>query len=250
MAVSDTTITERFQRETATHRMTVLHDDGLYRHLRFRAHHLCNDAEYRPTSSFYWFDLITWPGALTINGDCGTFAFSRVTDMFEFFRSKYGINPQYWAEKVRGETRVKSYSEDKFRALVADEVKEAAKDWPGLAEAVEKAFYHESFSWDVECDITHEDGARRALSEFEHGATWTAECVCGGYAEGLSEDDARDWRVRHLGAGHRPETKRVEGFRFTDTWEWDLQDYDWTFLWCCHAIQWGVSQYDSQRVTV
>ena len=97
-------IAERFARETAKHRMTVLHDDGLYRHLRFTEMHLCNDAEWRTTNGFYWFDLITWPGSLTINGDCGTYTFSRITDMFEFFRG-YGINPQYWAEKVQGETR-------------------------------------------------------------------------------------------------------------------------------------------------
>ena len=30
-----TKIAERFKRETAGHQMTVLHDDGLYRHLRF-----------------------------------------------------------------------------------------------------------------------------------------------------------------------------------------------------------------------
>ena len=242
---------ERFQRETATHKMTVLRDDGLYRHLRFSAHHLCNDAEYRPTSSFYWFDLITWPGNLTVNGDCGTFTFSRLTDMFEFFRSKYGISPQYWAEKVRGETRVKSYSEDKFRALVADEVEEAAKGWPGLAEAVEHDFYRETVSWDMTYDITNEDGARRALSEFEHGTTWTGECTCGAYEEGIADGDAAQiWRIRHTKTGCKAATKRVEGFRFTDTWEWDLQDYDWTFLWCCHAIRWGISQYDAATVKV
>ena len=74
------------------HEMTVLHDDGLYRHLRFTAMHLCNDAEWRTTNGFYWFDLATWPGTLTINGDCGTYTFSRTTDMFEFFRSRYGIS--------------------------------------------------------------------------------------------------------------------------------------------------------------
>jgi hypothetical protein len=46
-------IATRFAKDTATHRMTVLHDDGLYRHLRFEAHHLCNDAKYRRTSVFY-----------------------------------------------------------------------------------------------------------------------------------------------------------------------------------------------------
>jgi hypothetical protein len=38
--------------------------------------------------------------------------------------------------------------------------------------------------------------------------------------------------------------RKVEGFRFTDTWEWDLGDWDWQFLWCCHAVQWGIGQHD------
>jgi hypothetical protein len=33
---STESIAERFTRETAGHTMTIAHDDGLYRHLRFR----------------------------------------------------------------------------------------------------------------------------------------------------------------------------------------------------------------------
>jgi hypothetical protein len=208
-------IAERFTSETAKHRMTVLHDDGLYRHLRFRAMHLCNDAEWRPTHSFYWFDLITWPGCLTINGDCGAFTFSRVTDMFEFFRSRYGINPQYWAEKVRGETRVKSYSEDKFRQQVKEAAAEAEAELPGVSAAIEESFYGPLAEWDT----GYEDGARRALDEFT-----------------FYKNESDRYGL------HRKEPD----FRFCDTWEWDFTDWDWQFLWCCHAIQWGIAQYDKQ----
>ena len=45
---------ERFQADVARHGMTVLRDDGLYRHLRFR----------RPDCSAYWFDLLTAPGII------------------------------------------------------------------------------------------------------------------------------------------------------------------------------------------
>lgn len=58
-----------------THEMHVLHDDGLYRHIRFK----------RPGTLMYHFDLITWPGVLAVNGDMGSYMFSRVTDMFTFF---------------------------------------------------------------------------------------------------------------------------------------------------------------------
>jgi hypothetical protein len=207
-------IGERFASDTATHRMTVLRDDGLYRHLRFTAMHLCNDAEWRTTNGFYWFDLITWPGNLTVNGDCGTYTFSRITDMFEFFRSRYGINPQYWAEKVRGETRTQSYSEDKFRQQVKEAVTEAEGECPGVSAAVEEQFYGPLAEW----SIGYEDGARRALDEFSF------------YKD---ENDRYD-------------RDKQPDFRFCDTWEWDLSDWDWTFLWCCHAIQWGIGQYDKQ----
>jgi hypothetical protein len=176
------------------HEMTVLHDDGLYRHLRFRS----------PDSGFYWFDLITWPGNLTINGDAGTYTFARVTDMFEFFRGERGINPGYWAEKVPSETRTKVYSEDKFRQHVFEYAADAIRQGnapKGLALAVRRQILENE-------EIYYEDGARQALDAFEHGAC---------------------------------------GWRFVDTWEWDLSDYEWSFLWCCHAIQWGIAQYDARN---
>jgi hypothetical protein len=81
----------RFIKDTAEHEMTILHNDGLYRHLRFK----------KPGTRFYWFDLITWPGYLTIAGDMGTFTFERTEDMLTFFRGAGDINPQYWSEKIR-----------------------------------------------------------------------------------------------------------------------------------------------------
>ncbi|MDN6867327.1 hypothetical protein QO202_04635 [Aeromonas caviae] len=82
-----------FQRDTATHTMRVHRDDGLYRHIEFS----------NGGSSVYRFDLITWPGYLTICGDMGTWTFSRTSDMFEFFGGNLekGINPRYWGEKLQ-----------------------------------------------------------------------------------------------------------------------------------------------------
>lgn len=80
-----------FLRDVSRHTLTVGHHDGLYRHLRFR----------NPADSNLWFDLVTWPGVLTINGDMGTWAFARVEDMFTFFRrDKLEINESYWSEKL------------------------------------------------------------------------------------------------------------------------------------------------------
>jgi hypothetical protein len=101
---------ERFLRETCKHEMTVLRDDGLYRHLRFQ----------EPGSGFYWYDLITWPGRLVVCGDAGDWMFSRTSDMFLFFESQHGgINPHYWGEKLRGakpgREGARKYSEEAFK---------------------------------------------------------------------------------------------------------------------------------------
>ncbi len=202
---------ERFKTDTDRHQMTVLRDDGLYRHLRF-ARVTPNAKTGKPERSpFYWFDLVTWPGHLTITGDCGTYTFARLEDMFEFFRggSKYGISVSYWAEKVLGNVRLKTYSPERFRQYVTeniegdDECPGPEQDWPGLTEAVERDILGPQGMWSIE----YEQGAREALDGF-----------------------------------------RFEGFRFASSWEWDLGDWDWQFLWCCHAIAWGIGQYDAAKV--
>lgn len=86
-----------FVLDAHAHTMTVLRDDGPYRHLRFAT----------PGTRMYAYDLITWPGSLCFQGDYGTWVFSRQEDMFAFFAQDTGdINPGYWAEKVTaGNTR-------------------------------------------------------------------------------------------------------------------------------------------------
>lgn len=146
---------ERFLQDVADHQMTVLRDDGVFRHLRFRQHDtICMS-----------FDLITWPGYLCYCGDMGTYVFSRLEDMFEFFRSRDGqlrINLSYWAEKVKAQDvrgPIEEYSPDTFRACIqewlddhdaTDEVREEVEDRV-LAHAEDG-----------------EDMARRAADEFEH----------------------------------------------------------------------------------
>jgi hypothetical protein len=151
-------IRERFASDTAEHVMTVLHDDGLYRHLRFRA----------PKSGMYWFDLITVPGALIFQGDGESFVFSRITDMFEFFRGPVGrINPGYWAEKLTsgGREAVMRYDEDLFVARVSEAFADAARDG-GVPAGAGRALREAVLSDDV---IYHEDTARAALDGFEYG---------------------------------------------------------------------------------
>lgn len=189
-------IEARFQRDTARHEMTVLHDDGLYRHLRFA----------NPKTSEYWFDIVTWPGSLTMRGDVGDgYVFSRLPDMFEFFRggSRYGINPHYWAEKLGGGRRsVKEYSEKLLRQRVVEQFVEDARWNGGVPPGTGKALR----TWVLNEYLSDEHQARNVLEDFAH-----------------------------------------RGYEFSDVWEWDLTDYEWSFIWACHAIVWGIGQYDAAR---
>jgi hypothetical protein len=103
-----------FAVNTSGHQLEILRDDGLYRHIRM----------VRPDTWMYRYELITWPGHLAVGGDMDYYVFSRVEDMFTFFRGQ-NVNPSYWAEKVKdgGRDRTRKHSEDAFKARVMDELK-------------------------------------------------------------------------------------------------------------------------------
>ena len=162
-------IAARFAGDTARHQMTVLHDDGLYRHLFFRP----------SAHSFYWFELISTPGQLVFSGDGESFVFRRTTDMFEFFRSgvwrdgSLHINPGYWAEKLASDRdSVMTYSQKLFNEQVAEELKQAEEFYPGVTAA-----------WQEHTDSVlalhsteYEETAREALNDFEYlGSGQTGE---------------------------------------------------------------------------
>lgn len=110
---------ENFLKDVVDHKMFVLRDDGIYRHVAFK----------KPGTSDMRFDLITWPGCLCYTGDMGTYVFQRTTDMFTFFRSEPGekaripINPDYWSQKLDAVDRsdgVKKFSIERFREAVRE----------------------------------------------------------------------------------------------------------------------------------
>jgi hypothetical protein len=159
-------IADRFHQDTTRHQMTVLHDDGLYRHLRFM----------RAGGGEFWFDLITWPGCLTIRGDYGdAYTFTRERDMFPFFRADrhWGINPHYWSQKLDGRRQsATEYSEDVFRQTVCELFVSAVQcgEAPrGLGKAVRAEILNQ--------DLYDEGDARKLLESFEYkgfifGDTW------------------------------------------------------------------------------
>lgn len=186
--------------DTRDHVMTVLHDDGLYRHLRCA----------KPGTGIYSFDIVTWPGHLSIGGDLEGYVFARTPDMFEFFADSghsRGINPGYWGEKVvthGGSHPEREYSPDLFKAVVVAEFMQQRHWYPGESAEIFRAV--RDFVLDEEY-IHHGESARSTLDRFEY------------------------------------QTASGKVFTFEDWYEWNISDWSWHFLRACHAIVWGIAQY-------
>lgn len=167
------------------------------------------------SSSSYWFDIVTWPGNLAFTGDMGSYLFGRAgsEDMLAFFRGRR-INPGYWAEKVKAadHSGVKRYSPEVFLQSVAEEAAGYEDAFPGLTYAVNAAVTDELFNAEDEAQ------AREFLNDFEYRP---------------ADEDARD--------------DAPLAFRFADAWEWDLTDFGFHYLWCCHALVWGIARYDEAK---
>lgn len=212
-------VARMFADDVTEHRMIVPLDQGLHRHLVFeRRRHAWNNR----------FELITAPGSLTITGDRGAHTFRRLTDMFQFFRSQgypYGINASYWAEKLPDAGRsVKVYSQHALEKYLREELRFLADE-----------YQHELLEWRnkvAERGLTGAGDkpelpeqlrkARRIIFESRTDAD-------------LSFREGADELLRDL---HSVGVAR-------DSWEWDLTDYDFHFLWNLHAIAWGIRQYDA-----
>ena len=190
-------------KDLSAHVLTVEHDAGVHRCLRFA----------RPRSSTFAFRVVTWPGHLYIGGDSDDFVFTRLYDMFEFFRSDTGrVNPDYWAEKLTAVAKgpgYETYDADVFRAAVQhrlQELREAHEDWDEET--------HAALANVIEEEVLS------CADEGEHAA-YTA---------------MRDVRFR---VGY--ETVEV----FPDFWETGLRAYTYGYLWALYALVWAIAQYDA-----
>lgn len=197
-------IAARFARETAGHEMTVLLDNGLYRHLRFTS-----------GSDLYWYDITTTPGQLTFSGDGDSFVFRLTPDMFDMFRrsSEAGdINASYWAEKCRT-GNAKSYSRERFEECVWRAVADAEPYYKALRADVEAEIFNSEMF-----DVDYESAALMAVLGYRY----------------------------HFSTG--PDVKGNTGpFFFRRVHEWELQDFDWWFLFACFAIKDAIAQYDAAK---
>ena len=202
-----------FLKDIAGHQMKVLSDTGVHRYIRCQ----------KPGTWCFGFHIITWPGALCIDGDMGTFVFRRLDDMFEFFRTdrregKPGkqlyINKGYWAEKCVSDSRYKGLQEfdpDLFR----ENVVRRYKDW------LESR--RDEFSAAVRRDLREQlrNDVLGAADEGKHNAITAA------------------LEFRHK------ETR----FNLDDFYECNTRSYTFHFVWCLYAIAWAIKQYDETKAT-
>jgi len=112
----------QFLEDVAKHTLTVIREDGLYRHLRLQ----------QPGNLNMYFDIITWPGNLCYCGDMGSYVFARVPDMLTFFRGRNAegpleISPHYWSQKVEAQDRdgITQYSAELFKQNVLEYLDDA-----------------------------------------------------------------------------------------------------------------------------
>jgi len=187
----------RFNSDTTEHQMEILLDQGLYRHLRFK----------KPGTGMYYFDLITSPGLLTIRADMGTYVFSRVEDMFEFFTGNGYVNAGYWGEKLQATDSAgyRQHDEDLF------------KKW------LIQYFWENRDQYELEDARSIWEAIRRdILSDYE-------------------------WRGSSEACRSLIDSFRECGFEFGESWELNWDDYTFHYLWCCHAILAGIRDYRAYK---
>ena len=189
-------VKNRFLDDVKEHQMTIIRNNGIDRHIRFR----------KQNTICYGFELITWDGHLCVTGDCGTYVFSRVKDMFSFFsndKKELFINPHYWGEKLLSVDKTcgyKEYSQECFESSI----RSYFDAWEFENENQQNEVW-----WDIKINV------------LPHG--------CDG--ETRAYDAANEYKSEY-------------GHEFSDFWECDLQDYTYHFIWCLYAIVWGIEKYD------
>jgi hypothetical protein len=199
---------ETFLRNVEKHQMSVLRDDGVYRHIRFA----------KPNDSDMYFDLITYPDGLLFTGDMGTYVFERKHDMFVFFRNggypraerpDWDIKPGYWSEKLQAVCRqgpgYEEFSAEAFEARVLQYVNDYVND--------------------LDCEDEEREEKRAEIIESLHDVLWDID----GKPEAVAY-----WQLS--------ETEHSE--IFADFHEARCTEYAFHYLWGCYAIVWGIELYD------
>lgn len=203
---------ESFLRDVAKHEMTVIHDAGEIRHLRFG----------RPGDSNMHFNLTTVPGYLMFTGDMGAWSFTRLRDMFEFFRGEEDgplrINRSYWSQKLIAAScngsfdgGAKEFSGPLFRsALWLDALRLVRRAKEDGATPEERADLLDGLRDVRRSEYDGEHAAVQAAMEFEHRIGNRKYCL-------------------------------------DEFYENNLRTYTYHFTWACYAIAWAIRVYDASK---
>lgn len=207
-------VEESFLNNVSNHSMKVLQDNGVYRHLEFSNNGSSNQK----------FSLVTYPHHLVFSGDMGAYVFSRIQDMFEFFRNKeLGINPYYWSQKVEAVSKgsgINTFDSD----LVMKSIKQRIN----------------SICHDIE----------EYFDEYEGDEYETAELFEAAFRDEVTEhfDDADMDEYRYISVIDGFKSEVIKDLEFIDSGEWiNGEAYSSRYLWCCYAMVWGIQQYDKER---
>lgn len=104
---------EDFLSQVENHKLTIVKDDGLHRHL------ILSSGSFNRR-----YEIVTFPGYLVYVGDMGDFVFRRLEDMFQFFRGTE-INPDYWSDKLEAVDRrgggYHEFSAKRFIEVIKDD---------------------------------------------------------------------------------------------------------------------------------
>lgn len=200
-----------FLDNVAGHVLTVTHDVELYRRIVLGV----------PGSSFYRYEVVTWPGHVAIAGDMGSYVFERIDDMFEFFRGR-----------TAGEYLDLSYLAGKC---------EAADKHAGLSEWVGEARSLDALAEILRESMDPDDGFAPTQAD-RIVAEWRKR-VADDYGEMSSVDD-----VRELADCYRPDPDWPRD-PFADLWDRGRMFYEWShhFAWCIFAIAFAVDKYDEHK---
>lgn len=194
---TDVCTKERFIDDTKEHRIMIIRDEGSSRHIRINKVGTWNQG----------YDIITWPNHLCYTGDMGTYVFSRVEDMFCFFRQKeLSIKPMYWAEKCLSESRfgegIQEWSVESFRKRVLEHMMYVLN--VETIEEIPEEYMEEAYS------------LLQAEDEYECVAAY------------------RDFDSKLFDL-----TDVFDGF--------SGKEYTYNFIWCLYAIVFAISRYDEKK---
>ena len=198
-----------FAKETTEHEMTILHDDGLYRHLRFQ----------KPGTRMFGYDVVTWPGHVSITGDMGDSVLARDMDMLNFLAgpdplADGSISFSYFAEKVVANSGSKEHWNPQF-----------------LEEHLRGAWLEHCESQEVSPDSPEAINWWESLKDKILNASddW-----------GNSDEHAQREALSHWESSKK---RDFTGVRLSDTWEWDCKDLDYHLYWRLIALRVAANRY-------